>query len=357
MNFKRMIGLIVLIGNFFMVGVNVYANDNTFSIQPILPQNQIDKGNGYFHLKLGQGDTQVIYVDIKNNTDEKKTLRTSVESATTNINGVVDYSKANNRKDSSLAVDLAKQVKVDSDIEMEPKSTKRIPIEVSMPNEAVDGIVAGGITFEQVNEVGEESVDSHTKVKTKFSYVIALMMQQEDNIHVLPELSLEKIETKVINQKASVTAVIRNVEPAYLNKMQIAVSIKRQSDGKEIYKKKKERMQFAPNSVLEYPTFIENQQIEPGKYRYTANIKGETNHLNAEKNQTLEWTFTEEFEINKEEAKKLSKLSTNDSNNDQPTQLLYLFIALTILLLLIIIFYIIYRFVKNKKENNKNKVK
>lgn len=346
---KKGLFLIALVVFVSLYGSKVgFANQVGFSIEPVLPENQIDKNSGYFHLKLDQGTQQELTIILKNRTDKPVKLKTSVASATTNINGVVDYDATKNKLDKTAPVNLSKQVNVPQTITLEPQSQQNVPIIVTMPDKKIPGVIAGGITFEEDKEATSEQLTSQTAVKNKFSYVVALLMQQQDVLSVKPNLELSDITPTQLNTKTSISAAIRNTQSAYLNDMTVAVSIYKKGDKKPTYEFKKEKMQLAPNSIIEFPTFLNGNKLEPGDYEYVGKVTGRTNDLDETRQEKMEWTLKKSFTIKPTVAKSLNDKDTTIVSQPM-NRLLLAAIAGNIGLVLGIIGYVVYRVRKKKK--------
>lgn len=61
--------MIIVVGLFVSNGIvsaSEASSEVDFNIQPILPTNQIDRGNSFFDLQVKAGDTQTIKVQINN---------------------------------------------------------------------------------------------------------------------------------------------------------------------------------------------------------------------------------------------------------------------------------------------------
>lgn len=351
---KHVLKKIFVLLLFFMITLSFYdtteANQVGFSVDPKFPSNQLDKDSGYFHIQLKPGNKQQLSIELKNYTDKEITLKTTVASATTNVNGVVDYTPTTNKTDNSLPVDLSKLIKIDKEIVLAANETKQVPVFVSMTNEFVPGVIASGISFEEINSTNQKSLINQTTVNNKFSYVLALLMQQEASLDVQPELNLGKVMAKGINTKTSISAYIRNVAPAYLNQVKIESTLTKKGEDKPFYQYKKENMQLSPNSVFEFPTFLNGKKLESGEYTYKAVISGVTAELNNEEREKLTWELEDVFHVEKKRAKELNDHDYQvETTKETSTKWLMLAIVLNIVLITSFVSYI---FFKKKKSSN-----
>ncbi len=351
MNFLKrslLIG-IVIVASFLGLSLKVDANEVGFSAEPVLPKNQIDAQSGYFHLLMKQGDSQKIQVKLKNTKDEKVELSAWVSSAKTNVNGVVDYSDNKGEVDSSLQHDLSDLVKIEKDIVLPPKSEKTVDIEVKMPDSRMEGMIAGGLTFEEKKASATQQVSSQTGIKNKFSYVIALLIQQEEEILQDPELAIGKVAPSQLNAKSTISAEFRNVSSVFLNDMSVKVKISDKKSKKQVFEHSKDSMQMAPNTTMDFPVFLNGEKLKAGDYSYEAIITGKGSGEEAEKQ---EWKLTSDFTIEKDTAQKLNKTDTQLEDDKSIAWWVWLLIALNILVVLGIILYVV---IKNNKKKNKKK--
>ena len=86
--------VLLIIATIFTLGTvskEVHANEFNFSVNPVLPENQIGE-SGYFNLQMSPGQSQTLTITLKNTTDKTVVVEEEIASATTNINGVVEYS-------------------------------------------------------------------------------------------------------------------------------------------------------------------------------------------------------------------------------------------------------------------------
>lgn len=166
----------------FSVTANVRELDNRASDQ------------SFFDLILEPGQKQTVTVTLKNDTNRQMTVEQEVSSATTNINGVVEYSPHNIEADKSLRFNYDDLVQTEQEIVLAPHSEKTINIDLQMPEEHFDGQLVGGLTYrEKIDE--EEAIPENQEglaVTNRFAFVIALLMRQ-NKVAVEPDLKLHDV--------------------------------------------------------------------------------------------------------------------------------------------------------------------
>lgn len=338
-----------------------YANQFNFSVTPQFPDNQIEDV-GYYDILLGQGESQTLTVNLKNTTEKTVVVEEQIASATTNINGVVEYSPNNTKVDQSLKYDLTKYASMPREIILKPNSAQNVEIKVNMPKEAFTGTIAGGITFKEKESSDKSSDSSGVSIKNKYAYVVALLMQQSET-KVVPDLKLNEVEPGQVNYRNVINANLQNPKAGYLNQMYVQSEIKGISDSKLSYKKNQEMLQMAPNTNFDYPISIgEGKRLKPGKYRLSMTVYGQKNTTgqfsyvdSSRKTQKFDyrWTFSKEFTISKESAK---KLNAQDVTIEKiPWYKNWLLWLILLLLLFALFFFILWKRRKKDEEEDLEK--
>ncbi|RZI49393.1 WxL protein host-binding domain-containing protein [Lactococcus kimchii] len=297
-------------------GKTTFANEFNFSVDPAIPSNQVGKSS-YFDLLLKPGQTQDLTVVLGNSTDKTVTVEQSVASATTNINGVVEYSPNAIKPDTTLKYNLVDYVKAPKEIVLKPKSTQAVTVQVTMPNESFSGVIAGGLTYaEKDSDSANSAKNKGISIKNKYAFVVGLLMQQGAT-KVAPDLKLLKVAPGLVNYRNVINVGLQNPKAGYLNQMYVNAEIKGLTNKSLDYKVNKESMQMAPNSNFNYPLAIgEGKKLEAGKYRLTMTVYGQKD---AEKGQysmkdstgalqkfDYRWQFTQDFTITAAKAKALN---------------------------------------------------
>jgi len=345
------------------LSVSAQASEFNFAVDPIIPENQLDKKLTYFDLKMDKGTQQTLNVQLRNDTDKDITVEASINSATTNLNGVVEYSANKIKPDESLKYNLKDYAKIDGNITLAKHTEKEVPISVTMPKEAFDGVMAGGITFKEKND--DSKADSADKdkglsIKNEYSYVVALLLRQ-NTTDVQPDLKLKTVEPDQVNARNVINIGLQNPKSAYLNQLNIDAAIYEKGSTEVLYKSQKDGMQMAPNSHFSYPISLNGEKLKAGKYvmKMTAyGMKDEKGSFKAKDSNGKEasyiyrWNFEKEFEIKSDVA---DKLNEKDVSIEKNNNWIYWLIGILILLLLLLILWFYLR--KRKKDNEENEDK
>lgn len=142
------VGMISLFGK----PQNSNAADNSanksYSVQAVLPDNQLDKEVSYYDLKSEPNKEQNLEIIVANTGSEKITVETELNNAYTTDGATIGYDKFNAKTyksdNPSLSSLIVGKRKIKSAIDA--GQTKTIVFKIRHPKKAFDGIILGGIT-------------------------------------------------------------------------------------------------------------------------------------------------------------------------------------------------------------------
>jgi hypothetical protein len=322
-----------------------------------MPANQAKEGLGYFSLVLAPKEVQTIQVAVLNTTDEPIKVNIALAQATTNVNGVVEYSPNTIQPDETLKYDITKLASFPKQVVLSARETKTIDIIIRMPEEKFDGVIAGGLTFKQQIDQSKQTQNSESfSVNNEYQYVIALLMQQNKN-PITANLKLNEVKASQLNYRNVIFANLQNINMAYLQDMQINAVVKGIDNPDLLFQTTKENMKMAPNTNFDFPIPIgDGQSFEAGKYQLNMSIfgdKSETGQYQDEKGQKFnsKWTFEREFTITSRKASELNHQDVTVVNN-QPSVSWVLWFSLGILLIAVVVLVIVLVRMKNKFKSS-----
>ena len=336
----------------FSVTANVRELDNRASDQ------------SFFDLILEPGQKQTVTVTLKNDTNRQMTVEQEVSSATTYINGVVEYSPNNIEADKSLRFNYDDLVQTEQEIVLAPHSEKTINIDLQMPEEHFDGQLVGGLTYrEKIDE--EEAIPENQEglaVTNRFAFVIALLMRQ-NKVAVEPDLKLHDVGPGQVNYRNVINANLQNPAMTFLNRMHVNAKVQGIDNPEIEYSVNRDRMQMAPNTNFDFPISLEGQPLRPGRYRMTMTVNGvqdDQGDYTAENSEgeeityRHEWQFEREFTITAEKADELNERDVTLEPEDR-SWLKWLLVGLLLLLILLFLWFILWK--RRKKEDEEEKAK
>lgn len=326
-----------------LLTIPVSASELSFGVEANLPENQVDKGVTYFDLNLKPSTTQTVTVTVTNSSKDQVKIEPEVNTATTNLNGTVEYQKvAKKNLDTSLKYSLADYVKpVEKTVVLNGKQTKKIHLKITMPKEKFNGVMAGGLRLQDKNQEVSKNAKKKkgTTVQNEYAYLIGIVLQQNTK-KVLPDMKLASVKPGQVNLRNVINARLRNVKATYLNKLSVNAKVTKQGNSKVLYRQKRTNMQMAPNSVFNYGLQLNGQSLKAG--RYVMNITAKS------KKQT--WHFKKTFTITREKA---AKLNAKDVSIKKDYTWIYVSVGVLIILLLIAIaFWLSRRKLKAKEAEN-----
>ncbi|MDO6662040.1 DUF916 and DUF3324 domain-containing protein [Bacillus thuringiensis] len=324
---------------FFVMNIRqVDASTMKYSVEPVIPENQKDKKNTYFDLNMKPSEEQTIKIRMRNDTNEDVIVIPTIKTATTNINGIVEYGKSNQEPDDTVPFKIEDIVSSKTKEVIIPKNgTTDLELEIKMPQEEFDGVLAGGITLQEKESEKKDTKKEGLSIENRYAYTVAIVLHENDK-PIEPKLTLGKVEPSQVNARNVINATIQNPNSRYMNQLVVKTKITRKNEKEVLYSSEKKDMQMAPNSSFTYPTSLNGKELKPGKYTLDmiAQSSGEV------------WDFTEDFEIKDEVAKQL-----NIKDVSIKKDYTWVYIAVGFLLILIAVLFIVLFFRKKMQEKDK----
>ena len=279
-----------------------------------------------------QEDT--LTVDLRNDTDKEVVIEAQINSATTNGNGVVEYSKNEIKPDETLKYNIKDYVEAPEEITLKPQSAAEYKVKIHMPNEKFAGVIAGGITFKEKTtdqtNISSDKNDKGLAIKNEYSYVVALLMRQTTE-NGSPDLKLQRVIPNQRNARNVIQGNLQNPNGTYLN-------------------------QLATNSNFNLSVPLKGDRLKAGKYTMKIEAYGQQDQNGSysfqkegsqkEENYRYHWTLEKDFEIKADVAKKL-----NDSDVTIKKDYTWLYILIGVILLLLIVIFLVWRKKKNDKKD------
>jgi hypothetical protein len=303
----------------------VYAGSMNYSVKANIPENQINKNLTYFDLKMSPGSKQTISLTVKNGSSKEMELMIEPNTAITNQNGVIDYSKHEHEQDSSLKYAFSELISPKQKVMLKGNETKEVSFTIQMPKEPLDGVILGGFYIYEINQAEETLADHPVQLNNEFSYVIGVKLSETDKI-VKPNLTLNVVQAGLMNYRPVVTVNLQNVEAVIVNDLEVNASVTKEGQQQTLHETKKSKMSMAPNSNFDFPIRWDGKPLEPGKYHVyvTANSGNQT------------WKFDKMFEINAENAQQINDIAV-ETTAEKENKFVYWGMGAIILILVFII--------------------
>ncbi|MFC6346066.1 DUF916 and DUF3324 domain-containing protein [Vagococcus carniphilus] len=329
------IGIILL----FLIGIRTEASELNFSVASVIPENQVDKSKTYFDLMVKPNEEQKIAIEINNTSNKEITVIPTISNATTNLNGVVEYTLSKDKLNKGTPVEIEeiltlpenqKEVKVPKNVQ------SQLILNLKMPKEKFDGIVAGGITLqEKKEEKTDEDENKGMTIKNYHAYTIAVLVREEKKDYT-PELELENVKVGQQNYRNVILTKLKNPVPDFLNELETNSTVTKKGESQVLYTSEKKNMQMAPNSSFQLPIPIEDK-MKPGTYTLKMTAKSSDK----------KWEFVKDFSIGEKEARKFNEADVTLPKDNNKLIIIGLSIAILVLILIILLL------TKNKKKQKK----
>lgn len=341
MRVKKLMMTICIVGGFLgFFAKNTAAEGINYSVKAIIPENQIDASKSYFDLKMTQGQEQDLSMTLKNTSKESITVNVTPTTATTNQNGVIDYSVRDAKKDSSLVHPFTSLVDKEQKVTLEADESKDVTFKLTMPKESFDGIILGGFSIaEDTTADKNEKSSEGVQIKNEYSFVIGVSLT-ETEATVVPELVLNDVNPTLLNYRTAVTLNLQNTKATIINDLKVDASISKKGSSEVLHKETKEGLSMAPNSNFEYPISWSNEALKAGDYEVS--VKASVGEKN--------WAFKKAFTISADESKKLNEEAVEVKQEANYFWWIVSFIVVGIVGLIAIVLYVLY---KKKKEKER----
>lgn len=328
---------IVIISLLVVLPKLAYANEMNFSVKAILPENQRDNTHTYFDLNVVPGTTQVVEVELKNETDKDVTVQTVSNTAITNDNGIVEYTNEKPKLDKSLVTPFSKLASVQSEITIPKQSSIRLPITLKIPEKSFDGVILGGLYFKE-KETDQETKKSKddVQIENKFSYTIGVLLAESPEM-VLPDLVLNDVKATQKVGRNVITANLQNPKAALLSNLTVDAKVYEADSNQLLHEEKQTSLRMAPNSNFNYSVSWGNEAFQTGDYRIEIDA--------TDGNQN--WHLKKNFKIKAKEAKEYNNTAVHIAQKSTPW--IYWLMGGIIIALLIVIAFLI---LKNKRKNS-----
>ncbi len=300
----------------------VLADSNDFSVTPVLTENQNPEVSSYFDLTVTPNQKQTLKIKIKNNSNESVKYKLYVNTATTNQNGIIDYSINNFEKDESLKLSVKDCLTLkEQNVDVPANSEKEASLELSIPETPFEGIALGGITVEPNIEKESSSINN------VFTRTLAIQLTETPK-EITPKLEGGEVSVSQENLRNNVKFELRNSTPIIISKVKADIEITKKRSKNPILKQTKDQLSFAPNSKFNLMTEW-NKQFDPGEYTYRINLTdGKGN----------KWSFSKKFKIEAEIAENLNKTSVDRKESFFEKYYIFFLVLLSILFIMFTLF-------------------
>ncbi|WP_010052198.1 WxL protein host-binding domain-containing protein [Carnobacterium maltaromaticum] len=337
---KKIISILALclLGIHYMPMTGEAAETMAYSVKANIPENQINKTLTYFDLKMEPNQRQELTLTVSNSSDEKATILISPNVAMTNQNGVIDYSKMDEKLDSTLKNPVTSLISKAQEVTLEPKESKEVSFTVQMPEKEFDGLILGGFYIsKKEDDSASKDKEKDVQIKNKYSYVIGLQIRENTN-EVKPVMVLNEIKPTLLNYRTAITANLQNTEATIMKDLAVDAKVMKKGNTKVLHETSKKGLSMAPNSNFDFPINWDNQSLDAGTY---------TLQLVAQSGEE-KWKFEKEFKITSKDSNNLNKEAVELEKAEPNWILIITVVGGVIFLLILVILFFISRHKKKK---------
>lgn len=297
-----------------------------YSVTPHFGATQKKNTTNFYDMTLPPDGSDTFSLDLINQSETTQEFQVNVNTATTNNNMIVDYTKTQFKKDSSMKLELSKLVKADAkEITLSGKQKKTITFQIKTPKQAFDGILLGSVVVRPVR-----SERTNNEIQNVFMHTIAIRVN-ENEVKVSPDLKGGAVRLGQENLHNNVKMTIRNPQSKLMTQVQGTFYITKQGSNKKLVEVQKNNLSIAPNSQFEVPIELKDH-FKAGRYEYTVLLK----------NSEGAWRFKKDFTIKKAEAEEYNKSSIDQPSHSKRNWVVGA-LLLVIAILLAFIFYLVRR--------------
>ncbi|MGG5315116.1 hypothetical protein IGI49_003496 [Enterococcus sp. AZ071] len=310
-----------------------------YSVAPILPDNQLDRGKSFFDLRVKPEEKQTIQLQIENYSDQEQRYFIEVNTAQTSGNLTIDYGNTDIPKDSINQQPISDYVKYPKEVTIPAKKAGVVSLDLTVPKESFDGILLGGIQVKK--DFGKEEKPKD-QISSEYAYVIGLMLSENDQ-PVEPDLQYKGIKAKELTNNAGLIVSMENPTPINIKKASLTADVYAEDGTKPVITRTIEDGGIAPSSRFDLHLFNgeagDTKPLVAGKYRLELSVEDDAGH---------NWKFNEPFEITKKEA---SAVNNQVFQVEEGTNY-WLYIIIGILAAVVLSFLGYFIYTKQKQKSN-----
>ncbi|BDZ32249.1 DUF916 and DUF3324 domain-containing protein [Lactiplantibacillus sp. WILCCON 0030] len=337
---KLLLSLTVIIGVIFGGLTVAHAENLNYTVSADLPQNQLNSKVSYFDLKVTPGQKQDLTIRIKNSDSQAHKYVITPNRATTNDNGVIDYSQSKAKADASLKFDLKSALSKSQTVSVPAKSTKAVTFKLTVPKKGFEGIALGGINVVQETTASKKKSSGMT-IENQYAYVIGLQLQEQAKVTAKPKMKLLGVKAKQVNYRNYVTANLQNNQPVIMHGLKIKSYVTNAGGTKKVVTADKENLAMAPNSNFNFAIGDGTKALKAGNY---------TLHLTATAEKgNYKWAFTRNFTISEQKAKELNKTAVGQ---EKQTNYFWWFVGFGVVIVALLGL-VIWLLLKNRRHDEK----
>ena len=308
-------------------------NSVGFYVSAELPDNQVNPEVSYFDLRVQPGGRQDLRVRITNEGSQDITLKVAANTASTNLNGVIDYRTPDIRHE-ALDFGFADITEVkEPEVHVKAGQTGYAVVSLALPEQAFDGMLLGGILV--TRELDKNEIRQGVNLQNEYSYVIGVKLTESDE-ETFADFEPIGAGAELINRHTKVVHNIRNTEPAVIKDVALAIEIYPANNKNRLLLREERMIDVAPSSVVPYACSWKDGEIQPGNYLSVVHLEKEGR----------EWDFEMPFTVTAAQAGDIN----SNTLDEAPQQDSFWMILAIVLAAAVVVCVLLMLYMANKRK-------
>lgn len=234
------------------------------------PSTQIPSASryGFFNVQLNPGQTETLPVDLTNLSDHPITIDIKKGVAGTSSMGSVVYTtqKWPAARFNHWQANISDGINLPTDkVTIQPGETSTYKATLTMPEKAITGQIAGGLSFTEENQHHSAAASGKgLALNNIFIYEIAVVAQNNLN-PITPKMTIDNVQAENTAGQTAFSVDLKNVSPTFANTVTVDADIT--GPNGVHYRNKQKMMQFAPNTSINWQVWANGKKVPAGEYK------------------------------------------------------------------------------------------
>lgn len=241
------------------------ATSPTFTVTPILPDNQRQAVTGYFDLQVQPGQQENLQLRIANQTAETQTYTVAANPAYTTNSGMIAFDQVHPSLDQN-AIRLNTLMKGPTSITIAAKDNQVITYQLKTPSVHFVGIISGGFYVLQKGNAAAASTTNGVRFTDQFAIGIPIILRQDLETLNPPALELTKASIGTANHYPVVNASIHNPSSNQFGEIATDYSLVTTGSDKPVLTGHFAGLAVAPHSRFTQNIPLNGKQLRAGAY-------------------------------------------------------------------------------------------
>lgn len=321
-----LIPIFLIVFLFLDISHKVEAEGMDFSVEAILPDNQVDVNESYFDLLVRPNSNQTLSFKVANLSDKPSQISIDLNPGWTNQNGVLSYSKTDKKTDESMAYPITQLIKDNNKlVELKPFEEKIVNFELVTPTNEFDGIIVGGFIFKKIKENNRLNKNTSEVVIDNDIQLVKGIKLSENNKKIPEVLNIKEAKAGVVNYRNAFILNFQNSQPRFIRDINVQMVVKKENSNDVLISENKKINSMAPNSNVDLP-IIYQEEIKPGNY--VMEIDLQTTELKEHK--------ALKFEVTKKEYKEIKNELIKTGSHRRPNYKLIIIVSIVLMILVLV---------------------